>query len=1388
MFCCTRGVGRMVEVTYRYLIHVSDIHIQWSRRAEYVVVFRRLIDLVTEKVKTLSAAPGDVALVITGDIFHHKDKYQAEELRDAFTLFDYLAAICPIVVIAGNHDANLKRIDRVDLILPIAERYKGRVHYLRESGVHALGGVNFYVLSRLAPMEPGDLAGREPVVATGPRVALLHDQVNGAQYENGVRINNGIDMNFINGFDMVLAGDIHKRQVFGERRHAAYAGSLFQQTIDEELAKGFLVWDLQKKCDPEFVRVPNDQGFMKLRVRDGAWVRDGMPSGGLIPPVVTKCVIDYSGSGLDRARLLDELQKMYPGVKFSGFSLRNLDNKIVPVEEGEAEATVEEAGFALDATAVEHVREFFARLGKDEKQITEMIRLHRRYIASLGDNGATSAVGVGARWRLLRMEWSDVTCYGKGNVIDFTKIPAGVVSGILAENMMGKTSVLDALLVALYNEKPRGAVRDIINYESICCDIRVDFEVGGDMYVLRRRVDRFNSNEISLTRNGERFEASTIDATYRIMRDIIGTYEDLSKTALIRQDPGARAADFVYSKEDNHKEILGPLFSLDVYDEIGKLRRRHQYDLETALELQLMGTTSGRHNDEQRKLVMDAYYKLDAQIRAAEKIISDFEKNDAAIRAYLRETEGKISDLRASAARITGANSAGNDDINEEKIEEMRAELAQMSECAAGGGESLDELRAHVIVLRKALSGVTAEQIEEARRELAELDGERADEHIIEELSAKLQERIGRMDELNGKISELNSAIAANAQKLAGELATVETSLQSSRAIVEGWEVELQRVHAERDAEYRNLDQNMASLLQKKQQGDIDLQNNIIGVRARMQAVSERARGMEENARREFRPESNPKYTKLIAEAEELSRRLEEARRHEPIEQVRARAVLFRDAASEEFAEKAPEPEEMRAYRFSATCADCAENKRIIWAAHGDILKQYEAHRAAHEKRRAEAHKNLIAAEERLAVLESMERTEKELTEKLTEMRREIAALIDESDRGLTAALDGIRVTQEQDVLQLEAELAASNKQLVDMHAAVDQGMAAVREKARGVIDMLTARISELNGQIAAEKKVAEERRRGVCDEFMNADRRMKEELSVATHALEETRGAARALSSQIDEMKGRAAERKKKRGELMWVLAREQDVISLRIAEKQVRAAELREAITAGEKQLEKRRVEAQISILQKNVRDVTEGALAENTRGMEGARAGLMSLIERRERCAGIVEEAGYVEMYSACLGKNGISAMIYTKYIGAILEAMNLILDDIGVPVRVCGSDVVAGGIRMVLPGDAGVGRSVPLQSACESQKFIVSLAMRIVLSRVFPRPIPEWFIIDEGFGAMDAFNREKSREYLGRIKKQFPLLMIVTHIPELQSAIDVPLLISRDERGRSRLIYS
>ena len=68
------------------------------------------------------------------------------------------------------------------------------------------------------------------------------------------------------------------------------------------------------------------------------------------------------------------------------------------------------------------------------------------------------------------------------------------------------------------------------------------------------------------------------------------------------------------------------------------------------------------------------------------------------------------------------------------------------------------------------------------------------------------------------------------------------------------------------------------------------------------------------------------------------------------------------------------------------------------------------------------------------------------------------------------------------------------------------------------------------------------------------------------------------------------------------------------------------------------------------------------------------------------------------------------------------------------------------------------------------MMASIAIRVALTNISTLPKSDMFIIDEGFGALDASNIEACAKLLKSLKKYFKTILIISHIDAIKDIVD------------------
>ena len=80
----------------------------------------------------------------------------------------------------------------------------------------------------------------------------------------------------------------------------------------------------------------------------------------------------------------------------------------------------------------------------------------------------------------------------------------------------------------------------------------------------------------------------------------------------------------------------------------------------------------------------------------------------------------------------------------------------------------------------------------------------------------------------------------------------------------------------------------------------------------------------------------------------------------------------------------------------------------------------------------------------------------------------------------------------------------------------------------------------------------------------------------------------------------------------------------------------------------------------------------------------------------------------------------------------------------------------------------------------ERFIIGLAMRIVLSKTATCAKPDLFVIDEGWGCLDQNNLGNLNRLMEFIKSQFHQVIMISHLEELKNKFDSQIRVSTKDK--------
>jgi exonuclease SbcC len=169
--------------------------------------------------------------------------------------------------------------------------------------------------------------------------------------------------------------------------------------------------------------------------------------------------------------------------------------------------------------------------------------------------------------RPLRLRIHGFTCFREEQEIDFSGLDLFAIAGPTGA---GKTSILDAMVFALYGEVPRmGAQRlgELISLGLDRASAVLDFEVGAVSYRVMRKIRRHGAAQTWLERlAGGAWHplADTVRGVEHEVKKLLGIDAGTFLKAVVL--PQGQFADFLKSKPGPRRGMLRTLLQLDVYE------------------------------------------------------------------------------------------------------------------------------------------------------------------------------------------------------------------------------------------------------------------------------------------------------------------------------------------------------------------------------------------------------------------------------------------------------------------------------------------------------------------------------------------------------------------------------------------------------------------------------------------------------------------------------------------------------------------------------------------------------------------------------------------------------------------------------------------------------
>jgi DNA repair exonuclease SbcCD ATPase subunit len=564
--------------TVKKLHHISDIQVRLIKRhAEYKEVFERLFSI-------LEADKEDSVIFVTGDIVHTKTELSPELVTVTANFLKQLSQITTTIVIPGNHDANLNNRSRLDSLQPLTDLIANNdLHYIKNSGHYTVGDIDVSVMGIFD--EQTEYIKADQIPDTNIKIALYHGTVNYSRTDTGFVFTNGdIGVDFFDGFDMVLLGDIHQCQQLQKyssskkKPEVWYCGSLIQQNHGESLNKGFLTWNVETR-KPTFISVPNDFGYFTATIKDGKLVEQ--LSSATFPKKARLRVFTENTDMADIKRIVADIRKMSD---VQEVTLNRVGNHSGLLHSGSNAliGDIRDVNYQ-NSLIVEH-------LNKTEVLEDSLIERIKRINADLNSKLPQQEMLPNIMWELKRFEFENMFSYGEGNYIDFSDMKGTV--GIFAPNATGKSAILDALSFCLFDKSARAfKASEIVNNKKDGFVCKAEFQINDAPFFIERTASKRKYTEqtkvdVNFWTQDESNEPHSLNGEERrstddMIRSHIGSYEDFTLTALSVQ---GTSGGFIDKGQSDRKDLLSRFLGLNILEELYQLASKEISEVDALLK------------------------------------------------------------------------------------------------------------------------------------------------------------------------------------------------------------------------------------------------------------------------------------------------------------------------------------------------------------------------------------------------------------------------------------------------------------------------------------------------------------------------------------------------------------------------------------------------------------------------------------------------------------------------------------------------------------------------------------------------------------------------------------------------------------------------------------
>lgn len=420
-----------------------------------------------------------------------------------------------------------------------------------------------------------------------------------------------------------------------------------------------------------------------------------------------------------------------------------------------------------------------------------------------------------------------------------------------ARNGMGKSSVLYALVYALYGQTPSGDKGDSVikDNKGKNCFARVIFDHGNHHYVVTRyRKDKKYKNKVIFQRDNKDITLSTNKATDDNIVETLGFGFDTLLNSVVFSPE--RLNTFINSTDKNRKQILEELTNTNIYKQVQAIVKIDRKDNDEQLQAE---TKEFQHLQELASVQSTIYQTWQDSVHRNQEHINNLRKQIKQLGQpqsldYRKEKQTNLANIKKLKALLTPIQNLATEQASVNRLESRTNNL---------------KVKVNTVKQQLVKNMITYKQVQSGKQTTCSLCGNLlTDQHKLTELknlARQIKAQIGSYkrfsQELNNYTSQLTEARSKleNDQKRNAKLLPLNNEVQTkineliSKNNQYANREHMAQMHINQLKNYRDeLKQVQQTRIEKPKELERDYQDQILTSQKRVQSLKDEAEQLDQ--------------------------------------------------------------------------------------------------------------------------------------------------------------------------------------------------------------------------------------------------------------------------------------------------------------------------------------------------------------------------------------------------------------------------------------------------------------------------------------------------------------------------------------------------------------